>query len=314
MASLANRFMGQTLFFRGAFSDARLHLEKTLDLCTGNPEVISTYRRFGTDDQVHALSFLGSSLLLLGYPEQSAATTEAALVRARTMGLAFATTLALSHAAFLGALGGDLQRATAYADEATALGVEHGLAGPENWARFCQGASLAQSGDPEHGIELMRNAMAASQSNAARLRWTLYLGHVASAHASLGQPEAGLILLDEAIQTAEITGESFFEAELHRLRANTLLTLGRRDEGESELHRALAIAQQQKVRWWELRTAISLARHLQGKGEYREGYSVLQPVYHWFVEGFDSADLKEARALLDDLRKWSVPQDQNGVS
>jgi class 3 adenylate cyclase/tetratricopeptide (TPR) repeat protein len=314
IASLANRFMGQTLFFRGALSDARLHLEMTLDLCARNPEVISTYRRFGTDDQVHALSFLGSSLLLLGYPEQSAATTEAALVRARTLGRPFTTTLALSHAAFLGALGGDLQRATAHADEATALGLEHGLVVSENWARFCQGASLAQNGDPEHGIELMRSAMAASQSNAARLRWTLYLGHVAAAHVSLGQAEAGLILLDEAIQTAENTGESFFEAELHRLRANTLLSLGRRDEGESELHRALAIAQQQNARWWELRTAVSLARCLQGNGKCAEAYSVLQPVCDWFVEGLDSADLKQARTLLDELRKQSVPQGQNAVS
>jgi predicted ATPase len=276
--------------------------------------MIPAYRRFGTDDQVMALSFLGSALLLLGYPEQSAAATEGAVARARTMGRAFATTLALSHAAFLGTLGGDLQQAAAYADEAMAHGVEHGLVSPEHRARFCQGALLAQSGDPERGIELMRNAMAASESNAARLRWTLYLGHVASAHASLGQPEAGLILLDEAIQTAEITSERFFEAELYRLRGNMLLMLGRRDEGESELHRALTIAQQQQARWWELRTAISLARHLQGKGEYREAYSVLQPVYSWFVEGFDRPDLKEARALLDELRQRSVPQAQTGVS
>ena len=276
--------------------------------------MIPAYRQFGTDDQVSALSFLGSALLLLGYPEQSAASTEAALARARTMGRAFATTLALSHAAFLGTLGGDLQQAAAYADEAMAHGIEHGLISPENRARFCQGASLAQSGDPKHGIDLMQDAMQASESNGARLRWTLYLGHVASAHASLGEPEAALVLLDEAIQTAEFIGERFFEAELHRLRANMLLTLGRRDEGESELHRALTIARQQKARWWELRTAISLAEHLRIRGEYREAYSVLQPVYNWFVEGFDRPDLKEARALLDELRQRSVPQAHTGVS
>ena len=129
--------------------------------------------------------------------------------------------------AFLGILGCDPQRAAAHADEAIALSVEHGLARPEHRARFFQGALLAQSGDPQHGIELMRNAIAAAESNAARNRRTLYLGHVASAHASLGQPEVGLDLLDEAIQTAEMTNERFFEAELYRLRGKMLLTLGK---------------------------------------------------------------------------------------
>jgi hypothetical protein len=78
---------------------------------------------------------------------------------------------------------------------------------------------LAQSGDPQLGIELMRNAVAAGEGSAERNRRTLYLGHLASAHASLGQPEVGLDLLDEAIQAAEITNERFFEAELYRLRS-----------------------------------------------------------------------------------------------
>ena len=306
MASLGNRFVGQTLYFRGAFSDARTHLERTLELCAAHPEVIPAYRRFGTDDQVMALSYLGSTLLLLGYPEQSAAAMEAAVTRARAMGRAFTTALVLSHMAFLGTLGGDLQQAASYADEAIAHSVEHGLMSPEHRSRFCHGALLAQSGDPERGIELMRTAMEASERNGARFRWTLYLGHVALAHASLGQSEAGLALLDEAIQTAETSGEGFFEAELYRLRGNILLMLGRSAEGESELHRALTIAQQQQARWWELRAAVSLARHLQGRGEYGEAHGLLQPVYGWFVEGFDRPDLKEARALLDELRQRSV--------
>jgi class 3 adenylate cyclase/tetratricopeptide (TPR) repeat protein len=314
IAALANRFMGQTLYFLGSFSDARPYLEKTLDLCAANPEMIPAYRQFGTDDQVMAQSFLASTLLLLGYPEQSAAAAEGAVARARTMGRAFTTSLALSHVAFLGALGCDPQRAEAYADEALAQSVEHGLANPEQRASFCQGALLAQRGDPERGIELMRKAMAAADSNSARYRWTEFIGHIASAHASLGQPEAGLILLDEAIQTAETTSESFFEAELYRLRGNTLLILGRRDEGEAELHRALTISQQRQARWWELRAAVSLAKHLQAKGEYHEAYSVLQPVYSWFVEGFDRPDLKEAVALLDGLRQSSVLQTQTRVS
>src|SRR5499433_3373488 len=266
MSALANRFMGQTLHFMGAFVEARVHLERTLDLCAANQETIAAYRRFGTDDRVNALSFLASTLLLLGYPEQSATAVGQAVSRAHAMGLTYSTALALSHVAILGTIGCDPQRAAAYADEAIALSVEHRLASPAHRARFFRGALLAQNGDPQAGIELMRNAIEATEGNAERNRRTLYLSHLASAHASLGQPTVALDLLDEAIQTAEVTSEKFFEAELYRLRGEMLLTLGKRGEAEAGLRRALTIAQQQQARWWELRAATTLAKHWHDEG------------------------------------------------
>src|SRR5262245_35194481 len=310
MSALANRFMGQTLHFMGAFVEARVHLERTLDLCAANQETIAAYRRFGTDDQVNALSFLAPTLLLLGYPEQSATAVGQAASRAQAMGLAYSTALALSHVAFLGTIGCDPQRAAAHADEAIALSVEHGLASPGHRARFFRGALLAQNGDPQAGIELMRNAIAATEGNAERNRRTLYLGHLASAHASLGQPEVGLDLLDEAVRTAEVTSEKLFEAELHRLRGEILLMLGRRAEAEAGLRRALTIAQQQQARWWKVRAATTLAKHWRDEGKCLEAYSLLQPVYGWFVEGFDTTPLKDAKALLGELRDLSGTQTQ----
>jgi tetratricopeptide (TPR) repeat protein len=301
MSALGNRFAGQTLNFMGAFVDARLHLERALDLCAANQETIAAYRRYGTDDQATALAFLASTLLLLGYPEQSAATAEQAVSCARAIGLAFTIGMTLSQAAFLGTLGGDSQRAAAYADETIAYCGKHGLADPAHRARFTRGALLAQSGDPQRGIELMGNAIVAPE------RRTMYLGHVASAHARLGQPEIGLGLLDEAIKTVELTNERFFEPELYRLQGNMLLTLGKRGEAEPRLRRALAIAQQQQARWWELRAATSLAKHWHDEGKYLESYSLLHPIYEWFVEGFDTASLKDAKALLDELRNLSGP-------
>ena len=227
LSALGNRFLGQTLYFMGAFVDARLHLERTLALCAANPETIVTYRRFGTDDEVRAWSVLANTLLLLGYPEQSAAAAAKAVSRARQMGLAFTTALALSQVAIQGTLGDDPKLAAAHAEEAIALSIEHELAGPEQRARFIQGALLAQSGDLKRGIDIMRSAIAAAESNAARNLHTLYLGHLGSAHASLGQPEVGLVLLDDAIQTAEITNERFFEAELYRIRGEILRMLGK---------------------------------------------------------------------------------------
>src|SRR5258708_37361742 len=207
VSALANRFMGQTLHFMGAFVDARVRLERTLALCAANQEAIAAYRRFGADDQSNALSFLAPTLLLLGYPEQCVAAAGQAVSRAQAIGHAYSTALALSHVAFLGTVGCDPQRAAAHADEAIALSVEHGLASPDHRARFFRGALLAQSGDPQLGIELMCNAIAAAEGSAERNRRTLYLGHLASAHASLGQPEVGLELLDEAVRTARIANE-----------------------------------------------------------------------------------------------------------
>jgi tetratricopeptide (TPR) repeat protein len=301
MSALGNRFMGQTLYFTGALGDARIHLDRALAICAANQDTIALYRRFGTDDQVRASSFLASTLLLLGYPEQSGAVAAQAVSRARAMGLPFTTALALSHLAFLGILGGDQEAAAACAEEAIALSIEHGLAGPEHRARFAQGALLAEGADPERGIEIMRDAIIASERSAARNRHAFYLGRLASAHATIGQLDVALDLLEKAIQTAETTNERFYDAELRRLRGTIFINLGRRAEAEAELLQALAIARQQHARWWELRTAMSLAKQWRDQGKYLEAYSLLQPGYSWFTEGFDTVDLKDAKALLDEM-------------
>jgi predicted ATPase/class 3 adenylate cyclase len=310
VSALANRFMGQILWVMGAFVDARSHLKRTLELCAANQETITSYRKFGADDEVAALSPLARTLLLLGYPERAAAAAGQALARARNMGLAFTTALALDGEALLGALGADPQRAAAHADEAMVHSIEHSLADYEQRARFSQGALLAQGGNPQYGIELMHSAIAAIERTNSVNRRTLYLGHSAAAHASLGQPEVGLDLLEEAIQTADKINERFFEAELYRLRGEMLLTLGKKGEAEAGLRRALTIAQQQQARWWELRAATTLAKHWHNEGKYLEAYSLLQSVYGWFVEGFNTTPLKDAKALLDELRDLSGMQTQ----
>lgn len=302
VSALANRFMGQTLHFMGAFTDARIHLERTIALCATNPRTIETYRRFGVDDQVNSLAFLSTTLLILGYPEQAAAVAEKAESRARQIGRNFTIALALGNMVALGTIGGDAKRALAHADEAISLGVDNEFASIERRARFFRGALLAQAGDLQPGIELMRSALAATERNSERNRRTLYLGKLASAHAGLGEHEVGLRLLDEAVELAEATGERFFEAELYRLRGTLMLEMGRHSEAEAELKQALAVAQRQQARWWELRASTCLAKHWRDEGRYAEAASLLEPICTWFTEGHDTPDLKEARGLLDRLR------------
>ena len=246
--------------------------------------------------------------MLLGYPEQSAAAAEKAETRARAIGRTFTTALALTNMAVLGTIGGDLRRSLAYADEAISLSVDNEFAGLDRRARFFRGSLLARAGDLQLGLELMRNALAEADFNTERNRRTLYLCHIASAHASLGQPEVGLGLLDEAVQLVEATSEKFFEADLFRLRGKILFSLGKKSCAEAELQRALTIARQQQARWWELRAATCLARHWHDEGRQIDAISLLQPIYTWFVEGFDMPDLKDAKLLLDQLRTESGTQ------
>jgi predicted ATPase len=179
--------------------------------------------------------------------------------------------------------------------------VEHSLASFENWARFNQGVIFARRGDPRHGIEVMRGANATADTMNSKVFRPMRLGHLAAAHARLGEIGIGLDLLAEAIQTVEKTGERFFEAELCRLRGEMCLTLGRKIEAETALKRGLMVARHQQARFWELRAATSLARLWHDHGQSAEARDLLTPVYEWFTEGFALPDLKNARSVLDEL-------------
>ena len=126
---------------------------------------------------------------------------------------------------------------------------------------------------------------------------------LAGVHTQAGSPTQALALLTEALAIVERTQEHWFEAELHRLRAEALLAGSPRDvaEAEASLHRALAVARGQGAKFWELRAAITLARLRRDQGKPSEAVKLLAPVYGWFTEGFDTLDLKKAKALLDEL-------------
>jgi class 3 adenylate cyclase/predicted ATPase len=301
-SALANRMMGITLCLMGAFADARRHLEEIVVFSTGSKEV-STYfdLAYGHDNRVVAQSYLARVLWPLGYPEQAATAAMEAVARAKVIGHAVTSAVALHAEAVLGAFGGDLQRAATQTDEMVVHCIQHSLANFENWARFYQGAISARRGDPRHGIEVMSGANATADTMNAKVFRPLRLGHLAAACASLGQVERGLDMLGEAIQTAAATGERFFEAELYRLRGEMLLRLGKKREGEIELERALEVSRRQQARFWELRAAIDVARIWRDQGRYCEARHVLAPVYEWFAEGFNLPELMNARTLLKEL-------------
>jgi len=129
------------------------------------------------------------------------------------------------------------------------------------------------------------------------------LGTLAEAHAHLGQPEEGLHMVAQALSLAHQHSERLWEAELYRLQGEFVLAVPKPliSEAERSFRRALAMARRQRAKSWELRAAVSLARLWQQQDKHQAAYNLLAPVYEWFTEGFDTADLQAARALLDDL-------------
>ena len=130
-----------------------------------------------------------------------------------------------------------------------------------------------------------------------------FLALLAEVHGVLGEPEAGLRVLTEALTLADTTGERRYEPELYRLKGALLVQqhVANQAEAESCFHQAIVVAQSQQAKSWELRAATSLARLWQQQGKRQEAHDLLAPVYHWFTEGFDTLDLKDAKALLEEL-------------
>jgi predicted ATPase len=166
-----------------------------------------------------------------------------------------------------------------------------------------QGWAQVAQGQREDGLAQMRHGLAALRATGAALRLPYYLALLAGACGQTGQAAEGLTLLAEALAQAHKTGECWPEAELHRLKGELLLSLSADNHAEAEgcLHQALVIARRQQAKALELRAATSLSRLWRQQGKRTEAHQLLAEIYGWFTEGFDTADLQEARALLDAL-------------
>jgi predicted ATPase len=172
------------------------------------------------------------------------------------------------------------------------------------WALLSQSrASVAGQGQEEEGIALLQQGLAAWRATGAEVFQPYGLALLAEATAQVGQPEEGLSLLAEALVVTNDKGERRWEAELYRLWGELLLACSAEQHAKAEtcFHKALDVARPQQAKSWELRVATSLARLWQHQGKRAEAHALLAPIYGWFTEGFDTADLQEAKALLEEL-------------
>ena len=203
------------------------------------------------------------------------------------------TTLTLIHC-------GKYAPANARADEVVALADEKGSTFWKAMGIMNQGCVLALTGKASDAVHSITSGITAWRSTGARVFMPLYLSFLTRAYADLGRFDDAWRCIDEAITAVETTQERWWEADVHRIAGEIALLSPKPDAAKAEAYfeRALAVARQQQAKSWELRAAISLARLWRDQGKVRQARDLLASVYGWFTEGFDTRDLKEAKALL----------------
>jgi TOMM system kinase/cyclase fusion protein len=299
---VAHSVMGDTLIWLGEFAGARAHLEQGMALY--HPQQHRSHAfLYNYDSGVHCLAFVPLPLWYLGYPDQALRRIHEALTLAQELSHPFSLVVALVFAAWLHQLRREGQAVQEWAAATIALAAEQGFALQVAQGTILRGWALAEQGQSAEGIAQMRQGIAGWRATGAELSvpyWSALLGE---AYGQAGQAEAGLRVLAEALTVVYKTGDRHHEAELYRLKGELLLqqAMGSDDEAETCLHQALDLARHQQAKSLELRAAVSLSRLWQRQGKRDAARELLAPIYGWFTEGFDTADLQEAKALLEEV-------------
>jgi class 3 adenylate cyclase/predicted ATPase len=294
--------VGEGLLHRGEFTQARAHAEQGIALY--DPQQHRSYLfSYGNDSGVACRCCAALALWVLGYPDQALERSGAALTLAQELAHPFSLTFALYEAALLHQFRRETPLTLELAEKAMRVSTEQGFASWLAPGTIVRGWALAQRGQGEEGIAQMRQGLAAYLAMGAELGRPRQLAMLAEAYGRVGQTAEGLAVLAEALTAVHKTGEQFYEAELDRLKGELLLQqpAGSGDEAETCFRQALDVAHRQQAKSWELRAAMSLSRLWRQQGRRDEARELLAPVYGWFTEGFDTADLQEAQALLEAL-------------
>jgi class 3 adenylate cyclase/tetratricopeptide (TPR) repeat protein len=284
---------GRDLFFVGRFRSSRSHLEEGRALYDPISHETLRHRVEGS------LAFLGNVLFCLGYPDQAFERSDTAIAVARARPSLLAGNLATGIRLRL--VVGDNAALGKWVDQLVAVITEQGFPHWRAMETICRGWVKVKNGNVAEGLLLLRSGLAASRGIGAWRPHNIAL--LAAACEIAGQIDEALSLTDEALQIVERTGERWLEAELNRHKGQLLLQQGNTEAAEELYRKALSIAAEQEAKLWELRAAVSLARLRRDQGRHAEARDLLAPVYGWFTEGFDTPDLKQAKALLDELNR-----------
>ncbi|MFL5286469.1 MAG: AAA family ATPase [Rhodopila sp.] len=315
----AHRAMAHTLFSMGKFTPALAHFEQAIALYDPQRHR-SLAATFGQEPGILTRGFTAHVLWYLGYPDRALKAMSEALAQAQEVAHPFSLAFALDHTAWLR----HYRRETAETRERAEADIE--FSGAQGFPFFLaqgtilRGWALAEQGLHAEGIAQIHQGLAAHQAGGALLIRPYWLSLLAQAYARSRRAEDGLCVLDEALAMSH--GQHIWKAELHRLRGELLLAhLGGQNhaeaapvdasilteagrsftQAESCFQHAIEVAREQRGKSLELRASTSLARLWKTQGKHPEARDLLDPIYNWFTEGFDTPDLKDAKALLDEL-------------
>ena len=297
---VGHRAAGIGSLWRGDLVEARGHLEQELALY--DPErhrsLASVY---AYDLRLAGLAGLAFALFQLGYPEQAVARCREAVDDAERLSHPAGLAYSLFHACMLDQIRRDIPGVRQRAAALVALSAEHGFPLWQAAGVAFDGWALAEEGRAAEGIARIEDGLQAWRATGAGLNVPYFLALLGTTRGAAGDGAEGQRLLVEAMDAGRASGERWFEAELHRLKGELGVAGGDRDAAEACFLSAIAFAREQSAKLWELHATTSLARLWADQGKRAEASNLLVPVYDWFTEGFDSPDLRDAKALLDEL-------------
>ena len=318
----AHDAQGQTLMPLGEFALAREHLEQGLTLYKSEQHHANAFLYGGYDPGVSCWSWRAWGLWPLGYPDQALQSSQTALSLAQDLSHPKSLALALTFAVTLHQLRHEPQVAQERAEALMTLSDEQGSPFLLAWGTLLHGWALAEQGQWQAGIVQLQQGLAAHPATGGETLRPYFLALLAEAYERGEQVEDGLATVAEALDIVNKTGERFYKAEVYRIKGELLLAQSSVQrpassvkEAEECFLKAVEIAQRQQAKSLELRTVMSLVRLRQQQAlEYEsrttqpetrlkldEAHRLLSEVYNWFTEGFDTKDLQEAKALLEEL-------------
>ena len=302
---LAHQALGDTLFNTGELLLASEHLEMAISLYNRESHRPRGFRHGGVDAKVNCLSYAARTLWTLGYPDRALERTNECIALGQA--LAHPHTLAFAE----GAVGRlhrwrrEARAARETAERLMALSTEHGFIFWLAVANILHGWAMAEQGCNQEAIAQIQEGLAALRAAGAEVERPENLSLLAEACMKTGRLNDGLSALTEALAAADDHENRYYEAETHRLKGELLLRQNNSNAAEAQncFERAIEIARKQSAKSWELRATMSLARLLAKQGRRDESRAMLAGIYGWFTEGFDTADLKDAKVLLEELNE-----------
>jgi predicted ATPase len=299
---MAHRLMGLSLLHTGDVVGGRAYLDRAITLYDpAEHRPLAT--RFGQDVGAATLCWKSLAFWLLGYPEAALADTENALKVAREIGHSATLMYVLNFSAWTHIHCGNYATTNAFIGEFSTLKDQTGSVFWGAWGMMQQGCLLALTGKASDAVQTVTSGVTAMRSTGTTMWMPFWLSYLARANAEIGQHDDARRCIGEAMAAVETAKERWCEAEVNRIGGEIALLSPERDVARAEAYfeRGLAVAREQQAKSWELRAAMSMVRLWRDQGKPDEARDLLAPVYGWFTEGFDTLDLKEAKALLDAL-------------